>query len=864
MRLLVPLILAAAMELRALPASAACGPLANASGVCTSMQGNTCFIDSKQCTVAAGAVLDFGTKDVVLRQGSVLDVGTGAMTITAKSLTLQFGTALLGHGGSVVVQTEGPIAVLKPSQGAPARIDVSDPVLANRIDLTSTAGTIQIDGILDARGTNPDGSGGSIDMAGANVLISGEVRTSGGNLGIGGPVSADAKSGSLTIAGMILGLGGSGGAVDLTADGGLTVTGTIDIRSNSAGGDGGIMTVLTTSGSITLGGKVFMQGDEGTDLDGGGNGGELNVFSAAGLTLSAAIEISGAPPDGQGGDVFFMSVLDTVQTGSMLAQGRGAESDGGSVEFESHKSLTLRAIDVHGGESLPDSGGAIQALAWCDLTVPSGVTISAEGDKGNIHLLAGGQIITTGALKAGSPILLEYRTLQPITAGGTFLPELATPIQNLTLTPCGGFTPPGCGDGSLDEGEQCDPPPGNTESCDGCSQTCQLEVCGNDVVDCGEACDDGNTTDGDGCHGDCSRVERCGDGIQDGTETCDDGNTTPCDGCSATCQDEGCGNATVECGEECEPPGVGGCSADCKTFIPPGCGDGTKVDPEECDDGNVIDGDGCSHQCREERCGNGTLDPHEACDDFNTNPCDGCSATCQLEICGNGVLDCGEECDDGAGNGAPGGSCLPDVCEPGPTCSSGGPELCIPCATTLDCDPLNACGSSSCQSGVCTPITPPSCDDHDVCNGVEICDPASGCKDGPDLVCDDDDACSTDLCDPVAGCSSTLFVGFALPECRLGTARGIVSGASDADIAAPIRTKLLKKLGGVEGKLLAADQAGDNAKKARKALKAAARQIRATVKFVTKQRGKKIATATADAILQALNVLPPLLTGLTP
>jgi hypothetical protein len=161
-------------------------------------------------------------------------------------------------------------------------------------------------------------------------------------------------------------------------------------------------------------------------------------------------------------------------------------------------------------------------------------------------------------------------------------------------------------------------------------------------------------------------------------------------------------------------------------------------------------------------------------------------------------------------------------------------------------------------------VTPPSCDDHDVCNGVEICNPASGCKDGPDLVCDDGDACSTDACDPIAGCSATLLSGFALPECRLKAARDIVTAARDADIAAPIRTKLLKKLGGVEGKLLAADQAGDNAKKARKALKAAGRQLRATAKFVMKQRGKKISTATGDALLNALNVLPPLLSGLTP
>jgi cysteine-rich repeat protein len=605
-----------------------------------------------------------------------------------------------------------------------------------------------------------------------------------------------------------------------------------------------------------------MQGDQGSDTEGGGNGGELNVFSAAGLTISAAIEISGAPPDGQGGDVFFMSILDTVQTGTILAQGRGAESDGGTVEFDSHQGVTLRPIDVHGGENLPDSGGALQANAWCDLTVPSGVTISAEGDRGSIHLSAGAQITATGALKAGSPIVLEYRELLPIVAGGTFLPELDTPMQNLSLTPCGGFPPSGCGDGDLDEGETCDPPPGNTVSCDGCSSTCQIEVCGNDVVDCGEACDDGNTADGDGCHGDCSRIERCGDGITDAPETCDDGNTDPCDGCSATCQTEGCDNGVVECGEECEPPGVGGCSANCLTFIPPGCGNGTIAGEEECDDGNVVDGDGCSHQCREERCGNGTLDPGEMCDDFNLNGCDGCSPSCTTETCGNGIQDCGEQCDDGAGNGAPGGSCLRDVCIPGPTCSTAGEEPCIPCAVMTDCG--NACGAIACVNGVCTPAAPPSCDDHDACNGVEVCDPAIGCKDAPDPVCDDGDACTTDTCDSPTGCAFTLLAGFDLVQCRLDAARAIVVGAAPSDIAGPIRTKLLKKLSGIQGRVIAAAQGAGNSKKVRKALKAANRQLQATVRLVNKQRGKKITQPTATAIVDALNVLPSLIAPLIP
>lgn len=102
-------------------------------------------------------------------------------------------------------------------------------------------------------------------------------------------------------------------------------------------------------------------------------------------------------------------------------------------------------------------------------------------------------------------------------------------------------------------------------------------VCGNGVVEEGEECDDGNSNDNDACHSDCKLCPplpgACGNGVVDPGEECDDGNNVDGDSCSSLCK---------------------------KPLPPPGavCGNGVKEAGEECDDGNHVDGDGCSSTCK--------------------------------------------------------------------------------------------------------------------------------------------------------------------------------------------------------------------------------------------------------------------------
>lgn len=99
-----------------------------------------------------------------------------------------------------------------------------------------------------------------------------------------------------------------------------------------------------------------------------------------------------------------------------------------------------------------------------------------------------------------------------------------------------------CGDGVVEETEECD---GGA----GCDDHCQrvATACGDGHVDEGEECDDGGRLPGDGCDEFCRNEApaSCGDGRRDLDEECDDGNPFDGDCCSHLC--------TVELGCEVEP-----------------------------------------------------------------------------------------------------------------------------------------------------------------------------------------------------------------------------------------------------------------------------------------------------------------------
>jgi len=291
---------------------------------------------------------------------------------------------------------------------------------------------------------------------------------------------------------------------------------------------------------------------------------------------------------------------------------------------------------------------------------------------------------------------------------------------------CGSDDPPVtpggvCGDGVLDEGEECDD--GNNVDGDGCSATCEIEETGGGCADdcslpgcatdplCVDPVDECDLNNVDCSLAVCASQPECTiqvddcdlDNIDCSLTACADEPEcmTPVEECDldnvdcdlAACADqpecmtpvEECDLDNVDCDlaacadqpecmtpvEECDLDNVDCDLAACADQpecapVDGVCGDGIVDADEECDDGDDnsdTEADACRTDCTFATCGDGVVDEDEECDDGidNARIPDACRLDCTLPTCGDGIVDSGEQCDDGDDNG-PDGECS-DVCE---------------------------------------------------------------------------------------------------------------------------------------------------------------------------------------------------------
>jgi uncharacterized repeat protein (TIGR01451 family) len=285
----------------------------------------------------------------------------------------------------------------------------------------------------------------------------------------------------------------------------------------------------------------------------------------------------------------------------------------------------------------------------------------------------------------------------------------------------------------------------NLCTADSCDPTNPAHPCINDSTQLGDLCNDGNVCTLDGCDpvlfcvfppapaggacddflnctlndqcdglGNCIGHSVCDDGLPCTDDFADEANNCACDNPisfpGTMCDD---GNVCTT-GTTCD--GVGGTVASC-----------TGGTPLDCDDHNPCTDDSC--------------DPVAGCvHTNNAAPCDDGNACTSGDTCGGGVCNAGgpATCDDA-------NPCTDDSCDPATGCVHTAND-------THTCDDGSACTTGdACVNGACQG-TPVVCSDGNACNGVETCNPATGCVAGTPLNCNDNNPCTDDSCNPASGC----------------------------------------------------------------------------------------------------------------
>ena len=235
-------------------------------------------------------------------------------------------------------------------------------------------------------------------------------------------------------------------------------------------------------------------------------------------------------------------------------------------------------------------------------------------------------------------------------------------------------------------------------------------------------------------------LSTCGDSLVEGTEQCDDGGTSDGDGCSATCQFEtgACDDGLFCTSGETWSAGV------CEGGTAVTGDDGVTCTDDSCDEVNDVIVNAVNHA----NCDNGAF-------------CDG-SETCHV------TLDCQDGADPVASDGV---TCTDDSCDEvndvivnavnDANCDNGafcdGSET---CHATLDCqagtsptaDDSVGCTDDSCDEVndiIVNAANDANCDNGQFCDGSETCHATLDCQDGADPVASDEVSCTDDSCDEV-------------------------------------------------------------------------------------------------------------------
>ncbi len=310
--------------------------------------------------------------------------------------------------------------------------------------------------------------------------------------------------------------------------------------------------------------------------------------------------------------------------GSNTSQSSASTGSGGAATGSSSGSaaggMTTTGGGMGGGSTTPVCGdGKIEGTEQCDLGMANGTGVGCSSACA-FDCMADADCNTMGNACAPSTCVSGMVQGQPVKVcqAGTPLASGASCGTNLFCVN-GNCKAPACGDGVIEAPEECDD--GNTTNGDGCDNDCKFTCLSRDPTR--------NCASTNPCvsNGTCGTNHECTAGANVANGTVCPGRHLPerrvrrhlvhrrapraatgvtttgfCDGSPQACNLSTCGDGCVDAskGEQCDPPNGTTCSATCKTVSTAVCGNGTLEPGEQCDDGNLFDLDGCDSHCNYE------------------------------------------------------------------------------------------------------------------------------------------------------------------------------------------------------------------------------------------------------------------------
>jgi len=725
----------------------------------------------------------------------VLDAGTGIVTIDAPVRATSSGGS--STGGSITI-AGGSVSVTRELDASGWGFGGGD------VDVEARTGDVTIDVRINAQGRQgggDDGDGGAVTLrAAGDLLVNDHVLVRGAGVDGSGGFATFEVAGSTTLSSTVDGRGGTDG---FGAFIGITGTGDVTLESaaslNVAAGREGGSIDITTKSVLDLDGDLLAQDDNAATVPGLNQGGGDVHLDACTVVIGGAIDVGGN--ETPAGTTSVQAFQITVEAGGAITS---AECTGTCHTFVHHTGGGFTNDGVVTPAPAVSSSPSFQPCCGNGVLEP---VVSESCDDGNVDYCDG----CSGTCEIDAV---------PACSGDLCLTGACDPETGCEATPP-------CDDGIFCTLDSCDPAVGcvftpNDGFCDdagGCKvMECNLsngcQQIGSTAA--GTPCDDGSVcTLGDACDGagSCAPTYElnCDDGNECTNDSCffafgcnhyESGSPT----CTSLCVDPGT-DQPLPAGTPCLDQDVCTVGDTCD-----GAGNCVSGPVRSCDDGDPCTADVCSQNMQLPWPTDGCVHTDNLCQPDCSNPAnegqpcsdlDACTtATCQGGACVatpiqcddgnpcNGYSQCqatGGDSDYGCVDSAPPLTCGCDPvdCDDGNPCTDDGCDptgACENVPNAASCDDGNACTVSDvCGAGNCTPGAPLVCDDGAFCNGLETCNPGSGCEAGTPPALDDGNPCTDDACDETndivthdpnsAPCDDGQFCT-AVDQCSGGTCVG--------------------------------------------------------------------------------------------